>query len=264
MSSKAQSSGQSEQAHAAAGTSQGPIAVLSDIHSNLHALEAVFTECALRDICRFFCLGDIVGYGAFPSECLHAIRSLKCPTILGNHDESVAQGKPAYELNYMARAGIEYSVQCLGKTGRDWLSELTPVIVDGAATLVHASLAEPLEWDYVTTEQEAKRSFARQETPICFYGHTHLPKLYSLRGRPGAKPCGEHKAKLDPTGQYLINPGSVGQPRGGDPRAQFVVFDPSELTIEFVCIEYDVGAASQAIISAGLPKMLAERLYLGL
>ena len=106
----------------------GKIAVLSDIHSNLHALESVFTECTLRGIERFFCLGDTVGYSAFPAECLQAIRMLKCPTLLGNHDECVGKGRAEGDLNYMARAGVEYSVQQLTSSARNWIAALPTVI----------------------------------------------------------------------------------------------------------------------------------------
>lgn len=253
------------QMHRTAESSLGKIAVISDIHSNLHALEAVFTECTLRDIQRFFCLGDIVGYAAFPSECLSAIRHLKCPTVLGNHDQYVARGAPAYNLNFMARAGIEYSVNRLKPAAREWLASLPAVLTEERTTLVHASLDEPLAWNYILCAADAEYSFPRQRTPVCFYGHTHIPKLYTEEGKQQPEPLERNRFRLDPEGRYHINPGSVGQPRGGgDPRAQFLVFDPADLTVEFVRVEYNIDAAAQAIREAGLPAMLANRLYEGL
>ncbi len=243
----------------------GAIAVLSDIHSNLHALEAVFTECTLRGIERFFCLGDVVGYGAFPGECLQAIRRLKCPTVLGNHDECVAKGEASLDLNYMARAGIFHSIRCLGKADREWLAALPAVATEANATLVHASLIKPLEWDYVTEEWEADLTFPMQRTPVCFYGHTHLPRLFTEPRAPKSKEIAKNKFQLSENGRYLINPGSVGQPRGGgDPRSQFLVYTPADLTVEFVRVEYNIDAAADAILKAELPSMLANRLYHGL
>lgn len=240
------------------------IAVLSDIHSNLHALEAVLAECKRRKINRFVCLGDIVGYGARPAECLKLIRSLKCPTVIGNHDFYVAHEETCGDLNEYAQAGVEYSISHVNAAAKKWLRDLPEVIIADTVTLVHSSLPEPLDWEYIFDSGDARQTMLAQSTPICFYGHTHVPKLFVQSGAPTPEIAGEVKFRLSREGRYLINPGSVGQPRGeGDPRARFAVFHPGEMTVEFVKVEYDVEAAAEAIREAGLPEFLAERLMAG-
>jgi predicted phosphodiesterase len=238
-------------------------AVLSDIHSNLHALQAVLAECERRKISRFLCLGDTVGYAAYPAECLRLIRGLKgCRTVIGNHDHYVSQCDVSGDLNTVARAGVQYSIDHLTKSAREWLGALPAVIVEESFTAVHASLEEPLEWDYILTNSDAAVTLHLQTTPVCFYGHTHHAKLFAS-GRDKVEQLGDGKFRVNATGRYLVNPGSVGQPRGGDPRPQFIAFDPREFTIEFVKVDYNIDAAGEAIIAAGLPPYLAERLQYG-
>ncbi len=239
------------------------IAVLSDIHSNLQALQAVMAECRRRKINRFFCLGDIVGYGANPMECLKLIRSLKCPTVIGNHDYYVATGEVDYDVSTLARIGLQHSNEELPKSAKKWLSELPEVVITEGVTLVHASLAEPKEWHYILDFDEAIACMAELTTPICFFGHTHLQKIYVKDGLPRPKAIAENKYQFDRDGFCLVNPGSVGQPRGEDPRAHFGILHPDNLTVEFVKIEYDTKGAAAAIMEAGLPTFLAERLLIG-
>ena len=144
------------------------------------------------------------------------IQRLNCPVVIGNHDEYVGKGRADGDLNYMAQAGVEYSIGCLPKADRAWISALPSVVIQDVATLVHASLADPLEWDYIIDDEDAQLTFSLQRTPVCFYGHTHVPRLFAMRGKAEAKVLGPDKFQLDPAGRYLINPGSVGQPRGGE------------------------------------------------
>ena len=243
--------------------SPGGIAILSDIHSNRHALEAVLTECERRKITRFVCLGDIVGYGAHPAECLKLVRTLKCPTVIGNHDYYVAAGKWSDDLSEPAQAGVEYSIRNLNIAARRWLKNLPEIFTTETFTLVHASLQNPLAWEYILSSQAARPTLLLQETPLCFYGHTHRPKLF-IGGGPQPEMVADGVFQFDRNGRYLINPGSVGQPRGdGDPRARMAIFNPAELTVEFVKVEYDTLGAAKAILDAGLPPYLAERLIAG-
>lgn len=240
------------------------IAVLSDIHSNLHALMAVLEACKGRGINRFWCLGDIVGYGAYPAECLKLIRALDCVTVLGNHDCYVAGGGGAHDLNDLAIAGIEFSKKALTPAARKWLRERPEVVTGETFTLVHSSLPEPLEWDYIFSSADARPTLLAQTTPVCFYGHTHFPKLFVGGHSPPPEQVSERKYRFDRAGRALLNPGSVGQPRNEDPRAQFIIFDPLEMTAEFVQVEYDVAGAAGAILAAGLPEFLGERLLAGI
>src|SRR5579862_1818286 len=238
-------------------------AIISDIHSNLAALQAVLAECKKLKVKKFVCLGDIVGYGAHPAECLDIVRSLDCPTVKGNHDQSVGEGKPHPDMNSLAAAGITYSVHHLSKDNRNWLARL-PVQIDwGQATLVHSSLIGPLEWPYITEAFEAEESMAIQKTPVCFYGHTHRPRMFARRTTVPPEKVGLMKFRLAPKGRCMVNPGSVGQPRGGDWRAHFAVYDPRELSVEFFRVTYDVEAEAKSILRAGLPDLLAERIRIG-
>jgi diadenosine tetraphosphatase ApaH/serine/threonine PP2A family protein phosphatase len=188
---------------------------------------------------------------------------MKCPVVLGNHDFYVSRSEVSDDLNPFAQAGIRHSIRALSARDRDWLGNLPQTVVGAEFTLVHASLDHPLEWDYLFSAWDAQPTLALQTTPFCFYGHTHLPKLFI---EPGARPAvlGENHFQFSRGQHCLINPGSVGQPRGeGDPRAQFAVFHPAELRVEFARVEYDVEGASQAILAAGLPDYLAERIKAG-
>ena len=240
------------------------IAVLSDIHSNLTALRAVRRECERRKIEECYCLGDITGYGPRPSECIAIIRKDCCAVVMGNHDEAVSGGGHL-EMNWMAKAGIEHSIRHTSRAEREWLAELPNVCVPGKATIVHASLFQPRSWHYVQNAQEATELFQGVGTPVCFFGHTHVPALFTARNARQPERIGlGMKFRLSSMGCTIANPGAVGQPRNGDPRAQFLVFDPDELTIEYVQVEYAVGREVAAIRKAGLPQVLGERLRVGM
>jgi len=241
-----------------------PIAVLSDIHSNLTALRAVQRECRRRGIEEFYCLGDITGYGPHPAECLEIIRKICSAIVMGNHDEAVA-GAGDVEMNWMAKAGIEHSIRQTSREEREWLAGLPAVCVPGKATIVHASLCEPRSWHYVQDPQEATLLFQGLRTPVCFFGHTHVPALFTTRGAPQPERVNQQmKFRMSRQGCTIANPGAVGQPRNGDPRAQFVVFDSDEMTIEFVQVNYAIGREVSAIRKAGLPEVLGERLRVGM
>lgn len=244
------------------GTSE-EIAIISDIHSNLQALEAVVAECRRRKIDRYFCLGDIVGYGANPVECLKLVRSLHCTTVLGNHDFYVATGTIDGDITPLARRGIEHSSEQLSKSAKKWLNSLPLVLTPDGVTLVHSSLFEPLSWHYLLEAMDAMPSIGLQTTPVCFFGHTHVTKIYVMPDAPKPKSVEEAKFAFPREGRCLVNPGSVGQPRGADPRAHFAVYHPTNLTIEFLKVPYNTAAAAQAILDVGLPAFLAERLLQG-
>jgi predicted phosphodiesterase len=240
------------------------IAVFGDIHSNLTALDAVLEECNRRKIDHFICLGDIVGYGPRPAECVAKIRALKCDTVLGNHDESVAHGDAHEGMNPLAAAGVRYSVEHLSDEARAWLRDLPFILKFPHAEAVHSSLVEPENWHYITDPQEARFSLKAQTEPVCFFGHTHRPALFSVATLPQPEELGEMMFRCDAAGRCMINPGAVGQPRARDPRAHFLIYDPAEMIAEFCRIEYDIEAEIQCIEQAGLPKVLGERLLLGL
>lgn len=253
-----------EQAHAA--SKNGRVAIISDIHSNLQALEAVLADCHTRGVESFCCLGDIVGYAAHPAECLERVRALGGPVVIGNHDYYVAQGRVDDDISGVAMAGVQFSQSKLGKAQKKWLAANPQVHREEGFTLVHASLDRPLKWDYIFDSDDAGATMRLQETAVCFFGHTHLPSLFVGKRGSGANYQVEAEGvfKFRREGWYLINPGSVGQPRGsGDPRAQYAILDEDACSVEFVRVEYDTCAAAKAIIEAGLPTYLADRLMEG-
>lgn len=230
------------------------IGIISDIHANLEALEAVLRELRRRNIERLICLGDLVGYGASPREVIARLRQEADACVLGNHDAAIFDEQiwPMFSPNQ--QAVLRYTRRILGPEEVDYLRKLPLVIRGQVATYVHASLHEPERWPYVTSLEEAQRLFAHLDTPLCFVGHTHIAgflceQIGVFRFRPGLR--------------YVINPGSVGQPRDGDPRASALIFDSRNWALEFLRVEYDIRSAAARILKAGLPREYAERLEKG-
>lgn len=252
--------------HVHAGEKDRRVAIISDIHSNLHALEAVLADCHSRGVERFCCLGDIVGYAAQPAECLERVRSLGGPVVIGNHDFYVARGRVDDDISDVARAGVLYSQARLNGEQKKWLAARPQVHEEECFTLVHASLDRPSKWDYIFDTGDAGATLRMQKTPVCFFGHTHMPSLFI--GRRGSasntRSAAEGIFKFRADGRCLVNPGSVGQPRGNaDPAAQYAILDQDACSVEFVRVKYDTCAAAKLIIEAGLPPYLADRLMVG-
>ncbi|MBT8045195.1 MAG: metallophosphatase family protein [Verrucomicrobiae bacterium] len=233
-------------------------AVLSDIHANLEALNSVLEDVRARGVKRFICLGDIVGYNANPSECVDTIHELGCPVIMGNHDAYTVADQIPETVNGRARQSLEWTRAQIRPDQRKWLAHLPMQRRVGAFEIVHASMHQPDEWNYVINAIEAILHFHFQETPLCFFGHTHHPMFFSTKERKTHK--NYDRIKLEEGIQYFVNAGSVGQPRGDDKRAQYVVYDTCEKTIEMCRVEYDVALACQKIRAAGLPEHNALRL----
>lgn len=236
-------------------------AIFGDIHANLEALEAVMLDAAAQDCTDFVCVGDIVGYAANPSECLKLVRDLGCPVVKGNHDEEAALDTPLEGLNPLAKHALEWTRKSLSQEERDWLTALKLVRQVRDFTIVHATLDTPGNWGYVTNKFDAMASFSYQFTPVCFYGHTHTPRIYMKHLSVEAVTGLETQVLLGR--KYFINVGSVGQPRDGDWRSSYAIYDVENQRIEIRRLEYDIATAQQKIISAGLPEMLAHRLAVG-
>ncbi len=248
-------------------------AIISDIHANLHALYSVIEdvkECQCTDV---VCLGDIVGYNAYPHECLEYVRSLECPVVKGNHDAEVVETS-LMAMNPMARQATEWTRAQLTPEDLEWLSHLQyQRIVRSSFAMVHASLEQPKSWSYIVNENDARSSFSRQFSPVCFHGHTHVPKVFIWDGAHShdmkealSGPLyydGTVEVSLQQGYKYFINVGSVGQPRDGDSRACYAIFDSDARTVTFRRVFYDVQAASDAVLAAGLPEYLAQRLLAG-
>jgi diadenosine tetraphosphatase ApaH/serine/threonine PP2A family protein phosphatase len=226
-------------------------ALLGDIHSNLEALNAVLADAQHQGCTHYACLGDIVGYNANPKECLEIVRRMNMPCVKGNHDEYGASECPLDLINGRAAAGIQWTRQQLTLEDKQWLNELKYVRALANFTLVHATLDEPERWGYVFDKLLAAASFTYQTTAVCFYGHTHVPMAFvrdgSIRGGTFST------VRVEPGRKYFVNVGSVGEPRDGNPRAAYVIYDLPAGTIELRRVDYDFELAEAKNRAAGLP-----------
>lgn len=230
------------------------IAILSDIHSNLEALTRAVEVTDTLKVDEIVCLGDVVGYGANPNECLAIIRD-KCKTVLlGNHDLAAVDLKVAEGFTPNARIAAEWTHKALTSENRAYLQRLPYTASRGDILLVHASPSEPEEWNYIISVFDAFEAFRAFSEKICFVGHSHIPGIFSETGRA---------LMVKPEGRFLVNVGSVGQPRDGNPQLSFGVFETEGWTYENIREEYDIEKASTKIRDAGLPRGLADRLFVG-
>ncbi len=242
------------------------VLVLADIHSNIIALDAVLQDAHERGgFDRVWVLGDIVGYGPEPTECIRRVRELGCVCVAGNHDLGVVGSVPLDAFNMDAALACRWTRDVLSASDIAWLGNLPFESVESMCYLVHGSPREPV-WEYIMTVDQAEAvlkdvKMARH----CLVGHTHQPALYAVcsRGKGHAQPVADGAVVALEKGRYLINPGSVGQPRDGDPRAAYAVYDSDANTVVFRRVSYDVGAVSAAILLRGLPRRLAARLHVG-
>lgn len=237
------------------------IAIFSDIHSNLQALEAVLADMESQGVVHRLCLGDVVGYGGSPSEVLELTRKKSLYILLGNHDEACSS-EPGIEYMGHVKSGIDYSREQLSQEQKIFLKELPRKMTWENTTLTHSSLFQPERWHYLNTPLNIEVNFQYQKNQICFCGHTHIPVfLEKLILTSSQKASGIHK--ITPEKRYLVNCGSVGQPRDGNRRSCYVIYDLDEQTIEFRRVEYDIELAQKKIREAGLPSILSERLAKG-
>lgn len=239
-------------------------AILGDIHANLQALEAVLADARECGCMEFHVLGDVVGYNANPVECLRIVRDLHGACVLGNHDQAASCEMPLTELSANAAASIVWTRAQLNAGEKAWLGALRPQRQIRNTTLAHATLDSPLSWGYVRTAADAEMSLACQRTPVCFIGHTHVVKVFEKGvGEILLFENEEEGVQLSPQRKLLINAGSIGQPRDGDPRAAYMIHDEESGGLWIRRIPYDVEAAAAAIRAAGLPEKLAARLSKG-
>jgi len=237
------------------------IALFGDIHANLEALEAVLADAQSQGADQFVCLGDIVGYNADPAACLERVRDLNCPTVKGNHDEDASAHHSLETMNPVAAAALEWTRNQLTEEQRTWLKRLRMVRQVEDFTIVHSTLDQPAHWNYVTNRFDAMANFSYQFTQVCFHGHTHVPRVYAKTSRVSEVPA--ELIAIERGTRYFINIGSVGQPRDGDWRACYVIYDTHDKLLAFRRLEYDITTTQRKIIDAGLPESLAERIAEG-
>lgn len=236
-------------------------AIIADIHGNLEAFRVVLDDAQKQQCTHYACIGDVVGYGANPVECLAIVRKMGMPCVKGNHDEYCSTDEHTEGFNPAAAQAVQWTRKQLSEDGRQWLRDLKYVRMVTNFTIVHATLDGPQRWGYVFDKLAAAASFPYQNTPVCFFGHTHVPVAFirdsMVRGGTYSK------FKIEAGKKYFINVGAVGQPRDGNPKAAYVVYDLSEGTIELRRLDYDIATAQKKIREAGLPERLAERLAYG-
>lgn len=240
--------------------------IFGDIHGNLEALEAVLADMEEQEVTHPLCVGDLVGYGANPAECLEVVRSLACPVVRGNHDDLVALGKAPHSFSEAARISLEYARRQLHPSQLNFLRRLPLVWGEESLTLVHATLDGPESWGYISTRLEAQTSFLYQKTQLCFVGHTHRPCAFVQEKE--VRPIEFRQVDVQPDRskarrKFLFNVGSVGQPRDGDWRAAYAILTPSEQLVELRRVNYQVEKAASKITKAGLPESLSKRLFKG-
>lgn len=237
-------------------------AILSDIHGNLEALQAVLADAAARSD-ALLCLGGIIGYGADPEPCVDLVGERALAIVSGNHEHAVVGRLEPGWLNRWARAAAEWTRERLDDDHRAYLGRLPLTAEVGDAWLVHASPVQPDAWDYLVTAQDSVAAFGAFRTRWCFVGHTHVPGAWSLGSSGPAHRPEARTVDVEPGRRYLVNVGSVGQPRDGDPRAAYAIWDVEAGRVQIRRVAYDVAVARAKILAAGLPRVLADRLASG-
>jgi len=237
------------------------VAFLSDIHGNVHALRAVLQDMGEQGINERVCLGDVVGYGGSPGECVDLLMQHGIPCVQGNHDAMVATGEIPDDLKPATRQSIEWTRNVLTPSQIDWLTALPMTLRAEDFEAVHAALHHPGEWPYVLIAEMAALSFPHQTRPVCFIGHTHRPAFW-VEGEAQGVDITSIEA-LRPTRKCLVNVGAVGQPRDRDERACYTIYRRDTQDILWRRVSYDISGAQQAIMQAGMPAYFAQRLELG-
>ncbi|HOL93277.1 MAG TPA: metallophosphoesterase family protein [bacterium] len=247
-------------------------AIFSDIHGNLESLQIFMDWLLHRPELKPVCLGDVIGYGAHPNECVARLAENHIPCVMGNHEYALNFLQERKNINEYALRAMEWYDQVLSSDHREILRRLPlSMVIDQQLAVTHADFSDPAGFVYINSVCDARDSMAALPGVLGFYGHTHMPGIFV---EDPAKPAGDRITwhggesdgepfRLDPACRYLINPGSLGQPRDGDPRAAFAVLDSEEQTVTFHRLVYNWEAEARAIREAGLPEFLAERLLVG-
>jgi diadenosine tetraphosphatase ApaH/serine/threonine PP2A family protein phosphatase len=240
------------------------VAIVSDIHGNRHAFQAVLEDIAAGPAVEVWCLGDVVGYGADPNDCCALAREHCAVVLAGNHDLAVTGELPLDEFSRGAAIAARWTQEILDADHMDWLAKLRPEGEERDVGLFHASPRDPI-WEYVLSALLAELCLDHQRRRVCLVGHSHV--ALSFVRSEGELTTGEARRGGDSEpvgdGEWLLNPGSVGQPRDGDPRAAWLLLDTATWTATWKRTEYDVAGAAAAIRAARLPDSLAERLEYG-
>ena len=238
-------------------------AIISDIHSNLEALQAVIKDIKKRRIKNTFCLGDLVGYGANPNECIEICLKEAKLVIAGNHDWAAINKTNISVFNSVAAKAIRWTQQNTRKNNLNKLKRLQLTKKIDSILLVHATPRNPAKWNYLFTLNEFEAEFSLFDSQVCFVGHSHIPSAVFQDANSYTDFLRENPFPLLKDRKYIINVGSVGQPRDLDPRASYAIYDGNNHSIEIIRLDYNIPLAQQKIVDNGLPEVLAERLLVG-
>ena len=237
-------------------------AILGDIHGNLEALQAVLEACRQEGVRKYFCVGDIVGYGANPQECFDVLSYYKAQSVAGDHDWAVAGKISTENFNDAAQAAVVWTHKHLTLGYVKALEDLELIYKNNDFVMAHATFHKPESFNYLLDPLKSLDSFYAMDRRVCFIGHTHKPQIlvqHENKIDVSMKPQVEINARY----KYIINVGSVGQPRDLNPKACYCIFDPDLQRIEIKRVEYDLKTAQKKILEAGLPEILAQRLAIG-
>jgi diadenosine tetraphosphatase ApaH/serine/threonine PP2A family protein phosphatase len=238
------------------------IAIISDVHANLEALTTVLDDLRRQGAERVWCLGDVVGYGADPEAVCELVSATADPTLAGNHDWAAVGKMRVGYFNSAAAVAIDWTAAQLSEKSREWLVSLPLLRIEGEARLVHATPSDPAGWQYVLSSTDAEAELETYQETLCFIGHSHFPAVFESDGSR-LRYLQDERVPLVAGRRYLVNVGSVGQPRDGDPRAAYLLYDTEGRELVRRRLEYDVETAARKILEAGLPDFLAQRLARG-
>jgi diadenosine tetraphosphatase ApaH/serine/threonine PP2A family protein phosphatase len=239
--------------------------ILGDIHGNLSALQAVLACLRTEGVEHLVSVGDVVGYGAAPRECIALLREAGATVVLGNHDAACIDRLDTMYFNPYAQAAVEWTRAVLERDDREWLLSLPLVEHLEHCSVAHGTLHEPEQYDYIQSPRDADPSLDIMPLPVCFVGHTHVPvTLLRLRDDPTRTAYTmDSEIDLEESHRALVNVGSIGQPRDEDSRAAYAVFDGGTGRVSIRRVKYDIEREARRIRGAGLPSVLADRLFLG-
>lgn len=236
--------------------------IYSDIHGNLEALQTILKELEREKVDQYICLGDVVGYGANPSECIQMVRDYDSMLVAGNHDYAVAGKLDISFFNQYAKEAVIWTRNQLTEKERLFLANLDlSQQIEDTLTIVHGTLNYPEMFDYIVTSFDAHLSLEILNTPVCFLGHSHVPVAFF--SGPTVTFTMDEEIDVDPTRKTLVNVGSVGQPRDENPFASCAIYDTEAQKVYIHRVEYDIELTISKILDAGLPEILGERLRYG-
>jgi len=239
-------------------------ALITDIHGNLEALDKVFQKIEAEGCDKIICLGDVVGYGPFPNECLVRVKERVDSVIIGNHDAAAIAMTDAFDFNENAEKAINWTRRQLTSASQEFLSRFLISITEDDALFVHASPHNPLQWNYILSDADIGEAFSAFNQKVCFFGHTHYPIAYSLNPKLSSFTLLYDSGIIfNDDAHYLVNVGSVGQPRDGNPLAAFGIYDSADSSYRHIRVEYDVKKTQLAMEELQLPRFLIQRLQRG-